>query len=313
MRTSSLTACLLGLLGLVSCATPVQAARWVDVTVVNRSTGERLTPYRHQGKLYVAGSPGDRYGIELRNKDNARVLTVISVDGVNVLTGQTATALQSGYVLDGHRPYAITGWRKSMDEVAQFLFTALPDSYAARTGRPDNVGVIGVAVYREKVVPAPVLTPAPEVRYDSSKRESDSPRARRESARESARESSNEAAERPAAPAPSSLAKSLGPSAAEAESSASAAGQMADRRAKSDNAVEEKSNLPRQRLGTGHGEREHAPTRNTEFARASDTPDEVITIYYDSRANLLARGIIRAPKLAEPRPFPGGFVPDPQG
>jgi hypothetical protein len=68
------------------------------------------------------------------------------------------------------------------------------------------------------------------------------------------------------------------------------------------------------RLGTGHGEREHAPTRYTEFVRASDRPDEVVTIYYDSRANLIARGIIRTPRLAEPTPFPSGigFVPDPR-
>ena len=51
----------------------------------------------------------------------------------------------------------IDGWRKSMDEVAAFYFTALPDSYAARTGRPDNVGVIGVALFREEPVFAPVL------------------------------------------------------------------------------------------------------------------------------------------------------------
>ena len=44
----------------------------------------------------------------------------------------------------------ITGWRKSLTEAAAFYFTALPDSYAARTDRPDNVGVIGVAVFRER-------------------------------------------------------------------------------------------------------------------------------------------------------------------
>ena len=48
--------------------------------------------------------------------------------------------------------------------------------------------------------------------------------------------------------------------------------------------------------------------------RLSDSPDEVITIYYDSRPNLIARGIIPTPRLAEPRPFPAsfGFVPDPR-
>lgn len=59
----------------------------------------------------------------------------------------------------------------------------------------------------------------------------------------------------------------------------------------------------------------YSPTRYTEFVRNSDSPDEIITIYYDSRANLIARGIIPSPRLAEPAPFPGGagFVPDPRG
>jgi hypothetical protein len=45
----------------------------------------------------------------------------------------------------------VDGWRKNMGEVAAFYFTSLTDSYAARTGRPDNVGVIGVALFRERV------------------------------------------------------------------------------------------------------------------------------------------------------------------
>ena len=45
------------------------------------------------------------------------------------------------------------GLRKNDREVAAIHFTALPNSYTARTGRPDNVGVIGVALYWEKPVP----------------------------------------------------------------------------------------------------------------------------------------------------------------
>ncbi|MBL7998181.1 MAG: hypothetical protein JNL32_06030, partial [Candidatus Kapabacteria bacterium] len=45
---------------------------------------------------------------------------------------------QSGYVLDAGGSADIRGWRKSLDDVAQFTFTRLSDSYAARTGRPDN-------------------------------------------------------------------------------------------------------------------------------------------------------------------------------
>ncbi|NJD35543.1 MAG: hypothetical protein FIA96_12050, partial [Betaproteobacteria bacterium] len=164
MKNRTLASCILGtasFLALLGCAQPTLAARLVDVSIVNRSTGERLTPVRHEGRLYVAGTPGERYAIELKGRQGGRVLTVLSVDGVNVLTGQTAATLQSGYVIDGWQSYAINGWRKSMDDVAQFVFTALPDSYAARTGRPGNVGVIGVAVYRERAVPSQPITLAP--------------------------------------------------------------------------------------------------------------------------------------------------------
>jgi hypothetical protein len=87
---------------------------------------------------------------------------VVSVDGVNVLSGETATTQQSGYVVTRREKLAIRGWRKSMGEIAAFYFTSLGDSYAARTGRPDNVGVIGVALYRRKaayVPPIPMATP----------------------------------------------------------------------------------------------------------------------------------------------------------
>jgi hypothetical protein len=69
---------------------------------------------------------------------------------------------------------------------------------------------------------------------------------------------------------------------------------------------------PEKNLGTGHGSSETSPVRTTTFERASSSPDEVITIYYDSYRNLLAQGVIRAPQLARPQPFPGQFVPDPR-
>jgi hypothetical protein len=265
---------------------PAEAGRLVDVSITNRDTGERLTPIRHGGKLYVAGTPGQRYAIELRNRDGERLLTVVSVDGVNVLTGQTAAPRQSGYVLDSGRQYAIHGWRKNLDEVAQFVFTALPDSYAARTGRPDHVGVIGVAAFREQRVPVS-LAPSVSSAFPSAP------------ARESSLGDSG------------AMAKSAGAGAPKrSEAEADSASGEALRRERHEHRDEAR------RLGTGHGEREHAPTRTTEFVRASETPDEVLAIYYDSRANLIARGIIRSPRVAEPQPFPGaapGFVPDPRG
>ena len=61
------------------------------------------------------------------------LLTVVSVDGVNAISGETANASQSGYVLAPGQTTEIAGWRKNMDEVAAFYFTRIGDSYAART------------------------------------------------------------------------------------------------------------------------------------------------------------------------------------
>lgn len=74
-----------------------------------------------------------------------------------------------------------------------------------------------------------------------------------------------------------------------------------------------KSPRKSERLGTGHGEREYAPTRYTDFERASASPAEVLSVRYDSRPNLMARGVIPKPRPVrpdwpEPQPFLGQFV-----
>ena len=69
-----------------------------------------------------------------------------------------------------------------------------------------------------------------------------------------------------------------------------------------------------QELGTGHGRGEDSPAQYVAFERATSVPAEVLTLYYDSYRNLLARGVIRQPVPFAPRrrPFPD-FVPDPRG
>jgi hypothetical protein len=247
----------------------VHAGALADLVVLNRTTGERIPVHTHHGRLYVAGTPGEKYSLVLNNKTAGRVLTVVSVDGVNVITGETATPAQSGYVLDPWGSVDISGWRKNMNEVAAFVFTPLPDSYAARTDRPGNVGVIGVAVFGEYQPPCPPASlqqPAPL----------SGPGARSDAARESASGGARDSASAP---------------------------------------MESLRVLPKaeEKLGTGHGERETSAARWTDFRRAAGRPSEVISIYYDSRANLIARGIIALAPRAEPNPFPGfRFTPDPR-
>jgi len=152
----------LALAGATACA-PLGASPLVRVDVVDREHGHVLPRHRHRGDTWIAGRPGHHYSVRLTNATGERVLVVLSVDGVNAVTGQTADPSQAGYVLAPWQTHEVTGWRKSLDGVARFVFTDLPDSYAARTGRPDHVGVIGVAAYRERRVAGPVPYPAPPV------------------------------------------------------------------------------------------------------------------------------------------------------
>jgi hypothetical protein len=234
----------------LACSTQACAAgSMAELDIYDRTEGRQLQVYWHEGRAYVAGKPGNEYQVSLRNRERADILAVVSVDGVNAVTGQTADASQSGYVLSPGSSTSIQGWRKSLSETAAFYFTTLADSYASRTGRPDNVGVIGVALFRRKQEPQSVAPIAP------------SARARNEAGADTA-----------------------------------------------SGAAQEKQ------IGTGHGRHETSYARYVAFQRASLVPAETLTVYYDSRANLVARGVIReqVPVAPLPRPFPG-FVPDPAG
>jgi len=124
-----------------------------DVRVFDRAAGRELPVYWHEGKAYVVGKPGNEYSVSVRNAAGEDLLAVMSVDGVNVLSGETAASRQGGYIVSPWESLDVKGWRKSLQDTAAFYFTSLGDSYAARTGRPDNVGVIGVALFKRKYEP----------------------------------------------------------------------------------------------------------------------------------------------------------------
>jgi hypothetical protein len=259
------------------------ASRPVEVEVLDRDAGAPLRLYRDHGRPVVAGRPGARYGVRLVNTSGERVLAVVAIDGVNVISGETAAVGQRGYVLEPWQTTVVYGWRKSDDEVAAFEFTALSDSYAARTGRPLDVGVIGVAVFRE----------APQMLDVTSQAAPEPP--------------------------PEALAKSAQPSARAATGAAAAAppqaimpGDQADAQRRRPDAAR----APTERLGTGHGARENSVARVTTFERASAQPTQRIEIRYDSLPNLIAAGIVPPPRVATTTPHsfpadPHDYVPDP--
>jgi hypothetical protein len=131
------------------------ASSLASVDIYDRSDLRALETYRHDGKRYVIGTPGHEYAVRVRNCTGGRLLAVVSVDGVNAVTGETASPDQSGYVIEPGGYVNIQGWRKDLERTAAFYFSDPGNSYASRTGRPDDLGVIGVALFRERERPAP--------------------------------------------------------------------------------------------------------------------------------------------------------------
>lgn len=270
----------------------------VDLSVVDRDTGQTLPVWRRDGRLFVAGEQGERYSLRLSNHTDGRVLVVLSVDGVNIISGETAGYNGRGYILRPYQTADIRGWRKSETEIAAFSFTALPDSYAAETGRPSNVGVIGMAVFRER--PRPAITP-----LDVTPAPPPPPRP-------------------PAAPPPDGapppplpippVEKPIGPAAKAGEPSAVGSGLQ---RRDAVPAAPEARRQADEKLGTAHGALEHSVSHVMPFVRATPYPQLVRQIEYDSSANLIRIGVIPSPPRAAhpPRAFPAapGYVPDPPG
>jgi hypothetical protein len=272
------------LLGLVLMGAALDAravGSLADVQIRDRDSGIVLPTYRYRGEYWVAGRPGARYSIMIQNRRGERVLAVTAVDGINVITGETGAWNQGGYVFDAGESYEIAGWRKSDAEIAAFNFTAAGQSYAGLTGRPANVGVIGVALFLERPIRVPRV-------------ESYVPRLS-ELSEDSAARAAQGSAGKPESAAPAAAAPSAPPPRSETQAQLSA---------------------PAQKLGTGHGARETSYVRTTQFDRLSNTPNEIIKIRYDSFENLVAMGVVRSrpgPPPA-PNPFPDSwprYVPDP--
>ena len=250
----------------------------VTIDVYDRTQGETLAIHPLDSQRYVVGTPGHEYAIRIRNETSRRILAVTSVDGVNVVTGETAAPEQSGYVIEAGGSVEIAGWRRSLERTSAFYFTDLGDSYAARTGRPRNVGVIGVAVFHELV--RPMMSSFLRDKVLAHENEGD-PRARAERADAAA----------PAAPA---------------QDAAGETGRLA---------ASEPRQMLSNKLGTGFGRDEASLVQRVRFERATSAPAESISIQYDRRDNLIAMGVLPRPRYAQktPDPFPAmRFVPAPR-
>ena len=127
--------------------------------------GNKCRQYKHNGKTYIESKIGSEYVIEVKNNNYNRVLSVISVDGLNVVTGKNQTIDKSpGYVLTGYNSTKIDGFRVSNESVAKFKFDYKNrhKSYAEskQNKAEKNVGIIALRIFNEKIKPVenPIVT-----------------------------------------------------------------------------------------------------------------------------------------------------------
>lgn len=105
------------------------------------------------GRRLVAGAADSTYSIQIKNRSRSTLEVVASVDGLDVMDGTAASYSKRGYLINAGETIEIDGFRTSHRSVAAFKFSSVADSYAnLRHGDTRNVGVIGLAVFRQKGV-----------------------------------------------------------------------------------------------------------------------------------------------------------------
>ena len=232
---------------------PETAAALVAVSVELDGRAAALYPAPDgSGRYYIEARKGCRYSVALANRTGERVGVVLTVDGLNAISGERETGRGRMYVLDPWQRTSVQGWRTSLQEMRQFTFVDERASYAARSAKAnEKMGWIEIAAYRE----------------------------RRAFVRTAPRQ------ERPVRPTPvESEGDAAGRSAAPANEAArdSAEGTAPKRHGDSQ---------ARAYPGTGWGDRAHDPVVLVSFDPESE-PSERVTLRYEYRPALVALGVL---------------------
>jgi hypothetical protein len=288
---------------------PAKVRAPYDVQVI-RQSGETLPTYAHKDRFYVQGNAGERYVIRVTNPTPNRIEAVVTVDGLDVIDGESGDLRKRGYVVPPYGDVRIEGFRTSHHDVATFRFSSVDDSYAGQKGKARNVGVIAVAIFEEqREAPQQIIVerrPAPEPRYrrpyDYTDDLAEASRApgRGDADRGSVAKAEKRAPSRDEAPAGRSIRPSAPPP-PPAPSTADSAGGAGAPASRYDGDYEVEAAPPvaqrnhRPGLGTEFGEQRHSAASFTKFVRAAGRPIAIAELRYNDVDGLTALGILARP------------------
>jgi hypothetical protein len=120
------------------------------------AAGRTLPALVDGARVVGVGAPGERYTLSIESSSASRFEIVASVDGLDVIDGESASFEKRGYLVGAYGSIVIDGFRRSGAEVAAFRLGDVARSYAASKGKARNVGVIGIALFEER---RPVIEP----------------------------------------------------------------------------------------------------------------------------------------------------------
>jgi hypothetical protein len=131
--------------------------------------GRPLAEYAHHGATYIEALRGRDFTIRLHNPTAQRVAVALSVDGLNTIDARHTDAWSAAkWVLAPYETAEISGWQVSERTSRRFYFTGERDSYGARLGQTQNLGIIEAVFYRER---------APRYTQEFSRRQRDEARS----------------------------------------------------------------------------------------------------------------------------------------
>jgi hypothetical protein len=136
----------------------------VEVIVNGRPLAENYA----RDRTYIEAVWGAEYELRVRNSSPDRVAVALSVDGLNTIDARHTSAWNaSKWVIEPYQTITISGWQMSSERARRFYFTNERDSYGAKLGQTENLGVISAVFFRERRRYIPV-TPQPITRDKSS-------------------------------------------------------------------------------------------------------------------------------------------------
>ena len=101
---------------------------------------------------FIEARSGTNYTVKIKNDNSYRVMAVLSVDGLDVVTGKPAEETNTGYIIDAYSSLDVKGYRISDDNSASFIFTSKGKSYVQQAkSNATNAGVIGLRTFKEKL------------------------------------------------------------------------------------------------------------------------------------------------------------------